>query len=156
MRTRWAAPKTPERIHNLSFDTFSSDQTSSWRVCRTRLSWDATSSGSESKSWQYRSWRSGCARRNELCAFVEILTVTKYWRKQVDTRQNRRYITVPAEHKSASCWFRRAMVCIIMRNTTIQVVSPKKSFCTRLTLPNSVITARRSTKSTITYQPGRV
>ena len=77
-------------------------------VCCTRLSWDATSSGSESKSWQYRSWRLGCARRNEMCAFVEILAVTKYWRKQVETRQNRRYITVPAEHKSASCWFRRA------------------------------------------------
>ena len=83
-------------------------------VCRTRLSWDATSSGSESKSWQYRSWRSGCARRNEMCALVEILAATKYWRKQVETRQNRRYITVPAEYKSASCWFRRAMVCIIM------------------------------------------
>ena len=83
-------------------------------VCRTRLSWDATSSGSESKSWQYRSWRSGCERRNEMCAFVGVLAVTKYWRKQVETRQNRRYITVPAEHMSASCWFRRAMVCIIM------------------------------------------
>ena len=43
-------------------------------VCRTRLSWGATSSGSESKSWQYRSWRSGCARRNEMCACVQIPT----------------------------------------------------------------------------------
>ena len=39
-----------------------------------------------------------------MCAFVEILAVTKYWRKQVETRQNRPYITVPAEYKSASCW----------------------------------------------------
>ena len=44
-----------------------------------------------------------------MCAFVEILAVTKYWRKQVETRQNRRYITVPG-----------------VPNTTIQVVSPKK------------------------------
>ena len=45
-------------------------------VRRTRFPLDATSSGAQwtPKSWQYRTWRSGCARRNNMCACVQILT----------------------------------------------------------------------------------
>ena len=60
-----------------------------------------------------------------MCALVEILVTTKYWRKQVETRQNRRYITITAEYKGASGLSTCVMVCVIMYSAKMHVVSTK-------------------------------
>ena len=92
------------------------------------VSRDATSSGAECtpKFRQYRMWSSGRARRNDVCACVQILTSNTYSWKQLETRQNRRYITIPAEYKSAHRCSRCAMVCVLIYSAKMQVVSAKK------------------------------
>ena len=57
-----------------------------------------------------------------MCTCVQILTSNAVL---VKTRQNRRYITIPAEYKGASCSSTSVMVCVIMYSAKMQVVCAK-------------------------------
>ena len=60
-----------------------------------------------------------------MCTCSQILTSNTEVVKQLETRQNRRYITIPAEYKGASCSSTSVMVCVIMYSAKMQVVCAK-------------------------------
>jgi hypothetical protein len=57
-----------------------------------------------------------------MCTCVQILTSNTVL---VKTRQNRRYITKPAEYKGTSCSSTCVMVCVIIYSAKMQVKSAK-------------------------------
>jgi len=57
-----------------------------------------------------------------MCTCVQILSSNTVL---VKTQQNRRYITIPAEYRGASCSSTCVVVCVLMCRAKMQVVSAK-------------------------------